>query len=515
MTVDRSDTVVELVSVIADAWGEVLGVGDIDMESDFYELGGHSILGARICRILQERSGVSVTLRDLFSAPTVGELAVLLAGRHNDPPRTDPATSAADVIEGGVSALQEDMLDFVAGAGRRADLMAIRWAYRLAGPVDLAALSLAFTDVVQRHEQLRTGFQRGSCGDFSSVIHKRTPEALSIVDARDLPAAERSRLDETSRQVAGHLAPEEPPHLRATLVRLSDHEATLVCEANHVAFDGVSRGIVDHDLARAYSARVAGGPPRWAVPRRFAEFTAEQSRATSLAAFDAAIEHWRDILRDIPAHNHLSAPAESDMAAMTVDVRLPLEVTSRVSAYAAAAACGVSTVYLTAWMLTLTGLLGQDDIAVAVPVALRDEAQYAETVGPMVNQLVVRAAPRRAAQNTEVAVVRDAFLKGWNHRAVHHATACRAAGSDFRYRFRMGFHDLVDTPPDLVGLEVTALPVAADTTLRRDAALELSNSGDGISGVLACRTATGIAPDHLVSEFRRNLRALLKQEPVR
>jgi hypothetical protein len=53
------------------------------------------------------------------------------------------------------------MLDFAAGAGRRADLMVIRWAYRLTGPVDVEALREALAVVVRRHAVLRQSFRRG------------------------------------------------------------------------------------------------------------------------------------------------------------------------------------------------------------------------------------------------------------------------------------------------------------------------------------------------------------------
>jgi len=54
--------------------------------SDFFELGGNSILGARLVARLRQVFGVRVTIRDVFRARTVGGIASAVEERRGRRP---------------------------------------------------------------------------------------------------------------------------------------------------------------------------------------------------------------------------------------------------------------------------------------------------------------------------------------------------------------------------------------------------------------------------------------------
>ena len=54
---------------------ELLGVPEIGLDDDFFDLGGDSLLAIRILSRLKEEHGVSDTLAGLLSANTVRKLA--------------------------------------------------------------------------------------------------------------------------------------------------------------------------------------------------------------------------------------------------------------------------------------------------------------------------------------------------------------------------------------------------------------------------------------------------------
>jgi acyl carrier protein len=61
--------------VVTGIWAEVLGLDQIGVYDNFFDLGGHSLLAtqimSRLCRAFQ----VELSVRVLFEAPTVAELA--------------------------------------------------------------------------------------------------------------------------------------------------------------------------------------------------------------------------------------------------------------------------------------------------------------------------------------------------------------------------------------------------------------------------------------------------------
>jgi len=81
MTVERTGAVsadlgADVESMVVAAFRDVLGDGEpVDAGSDFFDLGGNSILGARLVARLRQVLEVKVTIRDLFRARTAGVLA--------------------------------------------------------------------------------------------------------------------------------------------------------------------------------------------------------------------------------------------------------------------------------------------------------------------------------------------------------------------------------------------------------------------------------------------------------
>jgi len=63
---------------IAGMLAELLAVQAVGADDNFFLLGGHSLLGTQLVLRLRDAFGVELKLRDLFDAPTVGELARLI-----------------------------------------------------------------------------------------------------------------------------------------------------------------------------------------------------------------------------------------------------------------------------------------------------------------------------------------------------------------------------------------------------------------------------------------------------
>ncbi|MEM9493345.1 MAG: non-ribosomal peptide synthetase, partial [Myxococcota bacterium] len=59
-------------------WEEVLGTAPLGPHSDFFALGGHSMLAVRASALLHKRTGHRVPVASLFRAPTVEQLAAVL-----------------------------------------------------------------------------------------------------------------------------------------------------------------------------------------------------------------------------------------------------------------------------------------------------------------------------------------------------------------------------------------------------------------------------------------------------
>ncbi len=69
----------ELEARVAAVWGAVLGLAEIGLDDNFFDLGGSSLLGLRVVARLKRELGVEVPMVRLFEGPTVRAFACLLA----------------------------------------------------------------------------------------------------------------------------------------------------------------------------------------------------------------------------------------------------------------------------------------------------------------------------------------------------------------------------------------------------------------------------------------------------
>ena len=74
----REPPATPLETALAALWSELLGITDIGRRDDFFVIGGHSLLAARLVARLRERLGVEVTLRQIFETPALADLAEAL-----------------------------------------------------------------------------------------------------------------------------------------------------------------------------------------------------------------------------------------------------------------------------------------------------------------------------------------------------------------------------------------------------------------------------------------------------
>lgn len=81
---------------LATIWKEMLGVQQISIDDDFFELGGQSLIAMRLFNRIRKEHGVELPLSVLFQAPTIAATAALLREAKGLAP-IDPSIDGADV----------------------------------------------------------------------------------------------------------------------------------------------------------------------------------------------------------------------------------------------------------------------------------------------------------------------------------------------------------------------------------------------------------------------------------
>lgn len=85
----------KLEQTIASIWQEVLGLPQVGMSDNFFDLGGHSLLVVQVQRRLREACGHEVSITNMFRLPTIRALAAHLGG-HTAPSAVGDGLSRAN-----------------------------------------------------------------------------------------------------------------------------------------------------------------------------------------------------------------------------------------------------------------------------------------------------------------------------------------------------------------------------------------------------------------------------------
>ncbi|MFJ1607970.1 condensation domain-containing protein, partial [Streptomyces sp. NPDC088253] len=208
---------------------------------------------------------------------------------------------------------------------------------RFSGLLDVVALEGALTDVVGRHESLRTVFREQGGEPVQVVLEGARPG----FEVREVSAA---RLEE---EIAGagswvfDLGAEIP--VRAVLFRVDDVSHVLLLVMHHIATDGWSTGPLLKDLGTAYRARCAGDVPRWAeLPVQYADYALWQQELLEQVG-GGQLAFWREALAGAPEELALPydrpRPAVASFAGDSVSVRWGGELRSGVEGLARRLGC--------------------------------------------------------------------------------------------------------------------------------------------------------------------------------
>jgi nonribosomal peptide synthetase DhbF len=295
---------------------------------------------------------------------------------------------------------------------------------RLSGELDGQALARAVTDVVRRHEILRTAYVHADGAPWQVV----RPDADGRLEFEDLSAIPPDEVEDVIAARAATLAllPFDFASGRLARFCLFKRDArshVLVVVMHHICVDGLSLPVVFGEIAEFYAAHHAGRPGWLPEPDiQFADCVLWQLERTRTEASRRHLAYWEKQLADLPP---LEMPADRPRppvptycgARVTHD--LPADVVSGVRALTEKADVTVLIVMVAAFAATLHRHTGQDEIVVGTATTGRNAPDLAGVVGCFMNSLVLRIDVSDNPTFTELLHrAKEVIFGAWSHREV-------------------------------------------------------------------------------------------------
>lgn len=268
-------------------------------------------------------------------------------------------------------------------------------AIRLRGALDRAALERALSEIVARHDALRTTFPLLEDRPVARVAPAHVAPLLfedrSTPRAQDCDAVVRQVCLEETRWPIDIV---NGPIVRMRLVRVSPDDHVLLITAHHLVCDGVSVGLLLRELAVCYDAFSAGTRPALPpLPMQFSEFADWEARQGETAKVADQLHYWTARLAgsptlDLPADRRRPAHPSNKGAVASRTLSLPQVRSLR--AVGQRGRCSLFMVLLAAFTTLLARYADQDDVIVGSPVAGRTDPAMESLIGCFVNTVALR-----------------------------------------------------------------------------------------------------------------------------
>ncbi len=380
-------------------WKEVLGVGVIGGQDNFYDLGGHSLSATRVLSRLRGTFAVEVLIGQFLQNPTIAWLAAqVVSGGSRKEGSIGPvgATLESGARRDGLPlSFAQQRLWFLEQLTPGSAVQNLPWALRLRGVLDRTVLSQSLTEIVRRHESVRTVF-RATQGTPRQVILAPVTMSPSWVDLEGVGEADREvELQRRLRQEARRpFDLEEGPLLRALLIRLDPRQHVLLLTMHHLVSDRWSRWVLTRELTTLYAALVQGlKSPLPELALQYSDVTLWQLEHFGGDRLKTQVAYWKNRLAGLESFqlptDRPRAAVVTSSGAMWVS-RLPAPLVAGLNEFSRRQNVSLYATLLATFQVLLHRLAGPTDIAVGTAVANRNHLDLEGLIGFFVNTLVIR-----------------------------------------------------------------------------------------------------------------------------
>jgi amino acid adenylation domain-containing protein len=465
---------------LAALWMQVLGRSEVGIHDDFFDLGGHSLLGTQLISRVNEAFACDLPLAALFAAPTIAGLAerVAAAGSAAGKGPAPPITRAER--DGPLPpSYAQQRLWFLDQMEPGSPAYSVPSAIRLSGALDAVALERAFGEIIRRHESLRTTFSTVDGMPVQAISDAPPALAFRLVDLSTMPETERE--DEVRNLAAPRF--QDPfdltrgPLIRAELLRLALDEHVILVVIHHIVCDDWSVGVILRELAEIYAAFAAGEPSPLPEPvLQYADFACWQRQWLQGEVLEEQLAFWKRQLAGAPAVLELPLdfprpPVQTSRGAVLSRV-LPRDLTDELKAFSQREGVTLYMVLLAGFAALLHACTGRLDLVVGTSIANRNRVELEGLVGFFVNMLVLRTRLDGDPTLLElVGRVRDVALAAYAHqdlpfdRLVEELQIGRDPSRNPLFQVAFTFENTPNKVMRLPGLTLSALDIGVDTSV--------------------------------------------------
>ena len=483
---------------LATIWQEVLQRSNIGVLDNLFDVGGNSLLATRIVSRIKKQFEIPLSVRELFVAPTIAELAMAVerASQTKGIPPIEPIKDDAPIP----LSYAQQRLWFLDQLEPGSTAYNMPGAFRLSGRINVRALQQSLHTIVARHDVLRTTMQLVD-DEPVQVVMPSDSCSMQVVELASASVEQQQvRIDQEVESLYGHCFNlSAGPLFYVKLLVLGAEDYVLLINMHHIVSDGWSNGILMRELGMLYDAYSRGrSSPLPDLKVQYTDFSRWQRQWLSGDELERQVSYWRTALAGVEVLNlptNHPRTLDTGFAGNVLSFSLDAALTRKLSQLTKRQGVSLYMMTLSAYMVLLSKYTGQQDIAVGSPIANRNFEEIEPVIGFFVNTLVVRGELEAGLRFSElVQQVQQKTLDSYAHqdvpfeRLVDELVTERDMLHSPLFQVLFSLQNVgVDTKASIPGIELQSI-ANNQVVAKFDLEFSLMEQGDTIAGEVVYRT---------------------------
>ena len=419
-----------LIDTLTPMWLEVLGHETVELDANFFDLGGDSLLATQLVSRIRKQLGVELPISALFETPTLRGLTGMVLQAQEIPavPASDqieePAAPSSPRAPGTLIPLSfsQERMWFMHEMAPNGSAYNIPLAIRILGPLNMDALNSACARLFERHEILRTRFVNTADGPKGEVVVARHAPVTEVWLRPEQSSGMKISLHEHLANAAS--APfrlDQCPLIRMHVFHTGDQEAVLLIVMHHIIGDQWSCAVLLRELAALFNAAKTHSPVTLdPLKIQYADYAASHRSWFMGSRHREELAYWSTRLaglEPVSLSGDFSRPRQPSFKGAALRLPFSKEDFASLASLGAAHHASLSMVLIAALKVLLLRHTGKTDIAIGVPIANRNQLASESLIGTFVNTLVFRTDLQGSPSFVEVLTrVRHTALEAYAHQ---------------------------------------------------------------------------------------------------
>ncbi|WP_434296523.1 non-ribosomal peptide synthase/polyketide synthase [Clostridium sporogenes] len=374
----------EMEERICKIYSEVLGIENISIRDDFFDIGGHSLKAINVVSTLEKELKVKVEVSNIFTYSTVEKLSEYL---NNVEEKVEyMSIEKAEEKEYYKASLVQKRMYAINQMDKESINYNMPNILVTKGSFHKEKIETTLNKIIERHEVFRTSFHVID-GELVQKINKNINLTLEVIKG-SCKLEEKEKVNELIENFIRRFNLEKAPLIHAAIIKLQDADI-LAMDMHHIISDGVSDGIFTREFKDIYE-----GKELQDVKIQYKDFSEWQIKLKRNEIIKKQEEYWLNKFKgELPILNlstDYKRPQVQSFEGDRVSFELDEKLLDKLNEVLKSTGTTKHMLMLAAFNVLLSKYSGQEDIIVGTPSAGRTHSDLNNTIGMFVNTLAIR-----------------------------------------------------------------------------------------------------------------------------